>query len=109
MIGADDAGNEFAFEADVIGAPIGSAFVNLGTFTSDDVVLSAGDANKHKYAEINADIGGGFNTTVSSVFCVRLKRVAPADGTDTSQDIGIMWVDCHVKIDSVGSITETTK
>ena len=109
MIGADDTGNEFAWEADVIGAPIGGSWSHLGTFTSDDYVLQAGDSAKHHYFEINGDIGGGFNTTVSSVFCVRLKRVEPATGTDSTQNIGVLWVDCHVLLDEIGSNEEASK
>lgn len=106
-IAADEVGDEIAFEITGIGAGIGSSFASIGTITSPDYVLQTSDAGKHKLLEIG-DIPA-INDTVSSVFVIRLTRVAVADGTDASGAVGVLFNDCHVKLNSFGSLSEDSK
>lgn len=106
-IATDDVGDEFRFEVSGVAAGINSTFADITTITSADVVLAAGDAKKHKIL----DIGNmsNYNTTVSSAFILRLKRIAPATGNDTTEKIYVIFNDCHVMLDTFGSLNETSK
>ena len=104
----DDAGDEFAFQAEVWAAPINGSFSKIGTYTGDDYVLQAGDSHKHHIYEISDNIWDA-NTTLSSLFLVRITRVAPATGTDSAETVNILYVDCHVLKDELGSAQETSK
>lgn len=106
LIETDDDGNEFKFTIDGVGAGIGGSFTAMTTITTGDVVL-AGNAGKHNYTDIGEiDV---LNTTVSSIYIIRLTRVAVADGVDTSELIYILWNDSHVKVDTLGSLEEESK
>lgn len=105
-IAVDENGDEIAFEITGIGGGIGDAMTSIGTITSSDLVL-ASNAGKHNYLQLG-DIPS-LNTTVSSVFVVRLKRVAVASGTDASGAIHVFFNDCHVKLNTFGSIYEDQK
>lgn len=107
-INADDVGKKIAFTITGVGAGIGSAFTSVGTITSPDYTLVANDAKKHKFLEIG-DIPATFNSTVSTCFILRLTRVAPSAGVDTGEKIYIIFNDCHVQWDTLGSLQETSK
>lgn len=105
---SDDAGDEIAFEVTGVAAGINSAFASIGTLKSNDYTLLAGDGLKHKLLEI-----GHFpttpNTTVSTCYIIRLTRVAPADGTDSAKKVFLIFNDCHIEKDTLGSLQETSK
>lgn len=105
-ISTDDDGDEFRFQLTGVGAGIGDSFTSIGTVDSGDIVLS-GNAGKHNYLEL----GGvpSLNTTVSSIYILRLQRVAINDGNETARDIYVLFNDSHMKIDTLGSLQEDSK
>ena len=107
-LAADDNGKKFRFQVTGVGAGIGAAFASIGTITSSDVTLNA-NAGKHNYLEIG-HIPGTINTTVSSLFIVRLTRIVPDDADNaTSRKVYVLFHDNHVEIDRFGSKTETSQ
>lgn len=108
-IASDDNGKKFQFEITGAAAAIGSAFATIGnTLKSGDIIL-ASNALKHNILEI-AEIPANFNTTVSTIFILRLKRIAPVDsGNDTGRLIYLLFNDCHVHLNSFGSLSELSK
>jgi hypothetical protein len=109
-VATDDVGKKFQFEVTGVGAGIGAAFATVGTtIKSGDRTLAANDALKHNYLDIG-DIAATFNTTVSSVFVLRIKRIAAVDAAnETARKIYVFFTDFHIKKDTVGSISETSK
>lgn len=103
-----DNGKEIAWELKGCGAPIDGTWTTIGTITSPDYAIVTADGLKHKYFEIG-HIADTFNTTVSTCFVIRLKRIAPADGTASTQLAFLVFNDCHVQLNSFGSLNETTK
>lgn len=105
-IATDDDGDEIRFQLTGVGAGIHESFQSIGTLDSGDVVLS-GNAGKHNLMELG-DIPA-INSTVSSVFILRLTRVAVNDGNDSAEDVYVLFNDSHVKVDTVGSLIENRK
>lgn len=105
-IATDDDGNEIQFQITGVGAGISGSFSSIGTIKSGDYTLS-GNAGKHNLLDIGEI--PAMNTTVSSVFLVTLKRIAPDDGTDSTQDVYVLFHDCHVINNTIGSMQETSK
>jgi len=105
-LSSDDDGDEIQFQITGVGGGIGESFSSIGTIKSGDLVLS-GNAGKHNLL----DIGNipSTNSTVSSCFIIDLKRIAPDDGNDSTELVYVIFNDCHVKIDTIGSAEETSK
>ena len=106
-ISSDDDGDEFQFQITGVGAGIGDSFSSIGTIKSGDVTLQTGDSGKHNLLEIG-DIPA-LNTTVSSVYIIRLQRIAVDDGNETARDIFVLFNDSHPLIDTMGSLKEGSK
>lgn len=106
-ITTDDAGDEFQFQITGVGAGVGDSFQSIGTIKSGDILLAGNEALKHNIIGIG-DIPA-INTTVSSIFIIRLTRIAPDDGTDTTRLIYVLFNDSHVKFDQSGSRQEYIK
>lgn len=108
-IATDDNGKKFQMEISGCGAAIGSAFTTIGaTLQSGDVTLN-NNAGKHNYLMIS-DIPNTFNSTVSTIFIIRLKRIAATDAAnETARLIYLLFNDCHVSLNSFGSLQETSK
>jgi len=106
-IASNDAGDEFQFQLTGVGAGVGDSFQSIGTLTSGDYVLQGDEAGVHNLLEIG-DIPA-INTTVSSIFILRLTRIAPDDGDDTAENIYVLFNDSHMKFDQSGSRQEYVK
>ena len=106
-ITTDDDGDEFRFQVTGVGAGITDSFTSIGTLDTGDIVL-AGNAGKHNYLEIGTT-SSSHNTTVSSVYILRLQRVAVNDGNETARDIYVLFNDSHMKIDTLGSLQQDSK
>ena len=105
-LASDDDGDEIRFQLTGVGAGIGESFSSIGTLDTGDIVL-AGNAGKHNYLEIGEV--PSLNTTVSSVYILRLQRVAVNDGNDSAELVYILFNDSHMKIDTLGSLQEDSK
>lgn len=105
-LATDDDGDEIRFQIEGVGAGIGDVFQHFGPLDSGDIVLS-GNAGRHNYLDIN-DIPA-INTTVSSVFVIRLTRIAVNDGNDSAELVYVWFNDSHAKLDTLGSIAEASK
>ena len=105
-IASDDNGDEFQFQISGVVAAIGGTFDAITPLKSGDVVLN-NNAGKHNYLSIG-DIPA-FNSTVSSLAMLRLTRIAPDDGDDTSELIYVLFNDCHAQLDTLGSLQESSK
>ena len=106
-IATNDAGDEFQFQLTGVGAGVGDSFTSIGTIKSGDYTLVGDEADKHNLLDIG-DIPA-INTTVSSVYILRLTRIAPDDGNDTTENIYVLFNDSHMKFDQSGSRQEYTK
>lgn len=109
-IDSDDNGNEFQFSIQGVASAIGGSFSAVAEIKSGNITLNA-NAGKHNYLDIG-DIPATFNTTVSTIFVLRLKRIAVTAGAgiaETARKIFIFFNDSHVKIDVLGSLQETSK
>lgn len=105
--GASD-DNYMAFQVTGVGAPIGGSFTSIGTLTSANTQVTSATEGKHNYLDIG-DIPNTFNTTVSTIFVLKLTRVAPSGETDSTANISIVFSDCHIQKDTIGSLQETSK
>jgi hypothetical protein len=104
---SDSATDRIKFQADVIAAGIGSDYaVPSGSPFSAEAVLDGTEAGKHNMLEI-ADVPAS-NTTVSSIYIIRLTRIA-ASAADYAPEVYVNFVDCHYQKDTVGSLSEGTK
>lgn len=99
--------NYMAFEITGVGAPIGGQFTSIGTLTSNDAQVTSTTESNHNYLDIG-EIPNTFNDEVSTVFILKLKRVAPI-GTDSTANISIVFSDCHIQKDTAGSLKEKSK
>jgi len=106
-LATDDAGDEIRFQLTGVGAGIGEDFASIGTIDSGDYTLDGTEAGKHNYLEIG-DIPS-LNTTVSTIYILRLTRVAVADGNDSAEDVYVLFNDSHPLLDTVGSLQEGSK
>ena len=106
-IPSDSSGNRIKFQLDVVAAGIGDAFaVPSGSPFSNEYLLTATESGYHKLLDV-ADIPSA-NTTVSSVYICRLKRVS-ASSNDYAQEVYISFDDCHYQKNTIGSRFETAK
>lgn len=106
-LGTDENGKKFQFQLTGCAAPIGGTFTSIGTISSGDYTL-ASNAGKHNYFEVGHL--PAINTTVSSLYIVRLKRIAAADAAnETARLIYVIFNDNHVEMDRFGSLSEATK
>lgn len=104
---SDDAGKKVAWEFTVIGAGIGSDWVaKTGSPFTAEMTLDGTQAGKHNLFEV-ANIEAG-NSTVSSVFIGRLKRIA-ASSDDYPNEVYLVYADCHYQKNTMGSRTESSK
>lgn len=104
---SNDAGKKFKFQLAVVAAGVNAAFAApAGSPYSAEVTLGAAEAGYHRLLEL-ADIPAS-NTTVSSIYVCRLKRIA-ASSAEYGSDVYILFDDSHYLKDSVGSLTEYTK
>ena len=103
----EDSGDEFQFQISGVAAGIGEAFTSIGTVKSGDVLLTGSDTGKHNYLDIGEV--PALNTTVSTAYIIRLTRIAPDDGNDSAENIGILFSDGHPLWDTMGSLQETSK
>ena len=104
-----DSGKYFRFQVTGIGAGIGESFSEITLMDTEDVLIGASDALKHHYVEIgDVDVP---NSTVSSIYILRLTRVdvALGAGSEAVQPILIFFNDSHMKVDTIGSLEEDSK
>ena len=107
MTPTDGTGDRFQFQADVIAAPVhGSWAVPSGSPFTEEVTMSADHSNDHQLTDL-AEIPG-VNTTVSTLYTVRFKRIA-ATQDEYSGEVYVKFIDCHYLLDGIGSETETSK
>lgn len=106
-IDSDDVGNTFQFQVTGVAASIGTPFTNIGTLKSEVVTLQSGDAGNHNYLKL-ADLPA-INDEVSSVYLLKVTRITPDSGTGTNEKIYTMFLDAHVFLDTLGSVTLTSK
>ena len=106
-IPSDDTGKKIKFQIDVVAAAIGADFaVPAGSPYSNEHTLTGVEAGRHNYFEIGRI--AAFNSTVSAIAIVRLSRIA-ASSAEYGSDVYVLFNDCHVIQDTLGSITETSK
>lgn len=98
--------DKFKFRLDVVAAGVDEAFASAGTELAVEHTMTEDYAGDHKLLSLGSY--SGKNTTVSSLFLCKLTRVA-ASGREFDGKVYVLYVDCHVKKDSNGSITEYTK
>lgn len=99
--------DKFQFQLDVIAAAIGVSYaVPAGSpFTAEHTIV-AGDEDKNKILGL-ADIPA-VNSTVSTLYTLRLTRIA-ASANEYGSEVYLKYVDCHYRLDTVGSLKETSK
>lgn len=102
----DDDGDEIRFTLSGVGAAAGIAFADITPLDSGDIVL-AGNAGKHNYLSLG-DINA-MNSTTSTIYVLRLTRVAVVDGNDSAELVYVFFNDSHVKVDTIGSLNENAK
>lgn len=106
-IPSDDSGKRFQFQIDVIAAGIGADFaVPSGSPYSAEHALTGVEAGRHNL--LNIGNIAAFNSTVSSIALVRLSRIA-ATSDEYGSDVYVLFNDCHVQQDTLGSILEASK
>ncbi|MDD4515632.1 hypothetical protein [Massilibacteroides sp.] len=98
-------GDKFKFKLDVIAAPIDAAFaVPTGSPFSHEHTVATNDNTYHRYFEVGSI--PAVNTTVSTVYKCRLTRIA-ASANEYASEVYITFIDCHIKKDRLGSLSET--
>lgn len=107
-IPSNDAGKYIKFKIDVIVAAIGEDFTVPfdSPYTSVEYQLNGNEAGKHNLLELG--LVAAFNSTVSSIAIIRLTRIA-ASMNDYSNPVYVLFNDCHVIQDTLGSIQENIK
>ena len=98
---ADETGKALKFKLNAIAAPVFGPFVSVATDVEVEYVIashngSSPGAGKHWLMEV-ADTTAA-NTSVSTIWKVRLERMTPA-GTDLSDDLYVEFIDGHIQID----------
>ena len=106
-LASDDAGDEIQFQLTGVGAGVNDDFVSIGTLKSGDYTLVGNEAGRHNLLELG-DIPA-INTTVSTVFILRLTRIAVDDGADSAEEVYVLFNDSHMKFDQSGSRQEYVK
>lgn len=102
-----DIGDNFKFQLDVISAGMNEAWqVPTGSPYTAEFQVAANDDSYHRYLDI-AEIAA-INTTVSTIYKCRLKRIA-ASSNEYGSEIYITFTDSHYRKDGLGSTTESTK
>ena len=105
---SNDAGKKFKFQLDVIAAGVDEAFaVTAGSPYTVETTLGAAESGWHRLAEFSSDIPG-VNTTVSTLYVCRLKRIA-ASSAEYGSDIYVIYHDAHYIKDQIGSEGEYAK
>jgi hypothetical protein len=105
---SNDAGKKFKFQLDVIAAGVNEAFaVTAGSPYTVEVTLGAAEAGYHRLGEFPSDIPG-VNTTTSTLYVCRLKRIA-ASSNEYGSDVYIIYHDAHYIKDQIGSEEEFIK
>ena len=107
LIESEDEGDEFQFQLTGVGAGMEETFQSIGTLKSGDRILGAAETGIHHVLGIG-DIPA-INTTASTVYFLRLTRIAVDDGNETTEPIYVFFDDSHIKIDTMGSLTEIHK
>ncbi|MBT4147478.1 MAG: hypothetical protein HOE45_11510, partial [Gammaproteobacteria bacterium] len=92
----------------VVAAPIGGTFTEVtgSPFTAEATMVSGAETD-HGYLDDLAAIPD-VNTTVSSIYLVKLKRIA-ASSNEYSGKVYVLFNDEHAIIDSEGSRQEGQK
>lgn len=100
-------GNKIKFRADVVAAPVnGTMAIPAGSPYSLEFAVAADDNTKPRIAEL-ADIAA-VNTTVSTIYYIKLTRVA-ASANDYAGEVYVITADCHYQKDTLGSLQEGSK
>ena len=106
-IPSDSATDKIKFQIEVISGAIGEDFaVPTGSPYSAEYTLDGTESAKHNYLDIG-DIAA-INSTVSSLYLIRLKRIA-ASASDYANDVYVLYSDCHYQKDTVGCRQGDTK
>jgi hypothetical protein len=88
-------------------ANIGATFGGYGALADGTAVVSdSNTANKHALIQWPLDPTG---KTVSSILKVYLQRTSAGGGDTYAADAKLLSADCHFRIDSMGSDSETSK
>ena len=99
-----EAGDTFKFQVSGIGNGITYSWSGV-TAVSQEVTIGTEHYDRHNYLDLGSiDVP---NPTVSSVYVLRLERIA-SSGTEASK-VFVFFNDSHLKIDQIGSLTETSK
>jgi len=107
MTPTDATGKKIKLQLDVIAAGIsGTWAAPTGSPFTKEISITSDLTGSHVLAEL-ADIPA-VNTTVSSVYSCRLKRIA-ASADEYSGELYLKFTDCHYQKDTMGSATEGAK
>lgn len=105
----DGTGKSFRMKLDVISADVNQAYAVVpGSPFESEILMDADFSGRHSKGGI-ADIPG-VNTGTSTIFKMKLQRIAVVDGVEYGSDIYIDFNDGHYEIDQpAGSRTEFMK
>ena len=106
----DAVGKKFQFQVDAVAAGVNSQFaVPTGSPFTAEKTLPAAESGFHRIFSV-ADIPGSANTTVSTLYVCRLKRIAASvPGDEYASDVYVLFTDSHYEADDLGSSEEYTK
>ena len=103
-----DIGGKFKFQLQVVAAPIGGTFAEVaGSPFTAEKTMESGAETDHGYLDNLANIPG-INTTVSTAYLVKLKRIAAASN-EYAGKVYAIFNDEHYMVDSEGSRQEGVK
>jgi len=107
-IPSDSAGSKFKFQLDVIAAGIGEMFAAVaGSPFTPEKTLAGDESGRHNLFDL-AEIPG-VNTTVSTCYIMRMKRIAASSG-EYGSPVYVIFNDSHYKSDTpAGSRAEDSK
>ena len=98
---ADETGKSIRFLLNAVGAGVWGQYVSVATNVNVEYTIAAHNeidpgAGKHWLMELANTTA--VNSTVSSIWKIRLERMTPA-GTDLADDLYIDFIDGHIQID----------
>lgn len=106
--GNEDVKMQISYQWVNIGEAYGTASSDMITPAAKKFTVSATGGNKHTLWDFDAITASGKTLSGDLAFIVR--RLSKTDATDNyTGDIWLRYIDLHVEIDSLGSITELSK
>lgn len=104
----DGTGDSFQFQADVIACPVNGSFAAVaGSPFMVETLMAADYSNTQRLVSV-ATIPA-VNSGVSTLYLIRLTRIAVSVGSEYASNIYVLFADMHFELDAEGSRQEFVK